>query len=59
MRYFIFISFCHVFKKQHCHQLLSHIDFGIQINGNEVSTQVNEIDLAGNHAEVQNDFELI
>jgi len=40
-------------------QQLSHVDLGIQINGNEVSTQVNEIDLAGHHLESQSDFELI
>jgi hypothetical protein len=28
-------------------QELSHIDFGIQMTGNEVSTQVLEVDLAG------------
>jgi len=28
-------------------QQLSHIDFGIQMTGNEVSTQVLEVDLAG------------
>lgn len=41
-------------------QQLSHVDLGIQINGNEVSTQVNEIDLAGHHLESQSDsFQLI
>ena len=40
-------------------QQLLHVDLGIQITGNEVSTQVNEIDLAGHHLESQSDFELI
>ena len=40
-------------------QQLLHVDLGIQMTGNEVSTQVNEIDLAGHHLESQSDFELI
>ncbi len=38
-------------------QQLSHIDFGIQMTGNEVSTQVLEVDLAG-LVEPQNVHEL-
>lgn len=40
-------------------QQLLHVDLGIQMTGNEVSTQVNEIDLAGHHLESQSDFEFI
>lgn len=40
-------------------QQLLHVDLGIQMTGNEVSTQVYEIDLAGHHLESQSDFELI
>lgn len=38
---------------------LSHIDLGIQTTGNEVGTQVNEMDLAGHYSESQSSFELI
>jgi len=40
-------------------QQLLYVDLGIQMTGNEVSTQVYEIDLAGHHLDSQSDFELI
>jgi hypothetical protein len=40
-------------------QQLLYVDLGIQMTGNEESTQVNEIDLVGHHLESQSDFELI
>jgi len=38
---------------------LSHVDLGVQVNGNEIGTQVNEIDLGGHHLESQSEFEFI